>query len=122
MKKENNNEYLNHLDEQLKRYYGISYDEFEQLSFDEQERLVEERRRKNKHKSDTVTVMIGSGENAMFIRKKRGERYMLFDGTMVRAGDSPEQYRARIEDKYDDLMYSKPVAFVKKLTRRIKKK
>ena len=105
--------------EELKKQHAL---EIEKLNSDTEQRLIEERRKKNKHKSDTVTVMIGSGENAMFIRKKRGERYMLFDGTMVRVGDSPEQYRARIEDKYDDLMYSKPVAFVKKLTRRIKKK
>jgi len=71
-------------------------------------------------KNKTVTVMIGSGENALFVKKKSGERYMLSNGTIVRAGVSPEQERARLEDRYDDIVYNKPVAFVKKMVRRIK--
>ena len=42
-----------------------------------------------------VTVMIGSGEDAIFVKKKRGERYMLADGTFVRARDTPEESRAK---------------------------
>lgn len=60
--------------------------------------------------------MIGSGENAIFVKMKKGEKYMLPDGTVVRAGDTPEESRRRL----DDIVYSKPVAFIKKITRRIK--
>ena len=104
----------------LIRELGIPYDIFEQLDPDEQQRLMEQHRKENKMNSNEVTVMIGSGEGAIFVKKKRGERYMLSDGTFVRAGDTPEQSKARIDDRLDDIVYSKPVAFVKKLTRRIK--
>ena len=45
---------------------------------------------------------------------------MLSDGTFVIAGDTPEESRQRLEDRLDDAIYSKPVAFVKKLSRKIK--
>ena len=106
----------------LIRELGMPYDIFEQLDFDEQQKLIKNNRRKKRKKSnrDMVTVMIGSGEDAIFVKKKRGERYMLADGTFVRAGDTPEESRARLEDRLDDAIYNKPVAFVKKLSRRIK--
>lgn len=106
----------------LIRELGIPYDIFEQLDFDEQQKIIEHNRRKKRKKSNSnmVTVMIGSGEDAIFVKKKCGERYMLADGTFVRAGDTPEESRARLEDRLDDAIYSKPVAFVKKLSRRIK--
>ena len=72
------------------------------------------------NKDNNVKVMIGSGEDAIFVRKRRGERYMLSDGTLVRAGDTPEESRQRLEDRLDDTLYSKPVAFVKKLNRKIR--
>ena len=67
----------------LIREPGIPYDIFEQLDFDEQQKIIEHNRRKKRKKSnsDMVTVMIGSGEDAI---------------------------------------YSKPVASVKNLSRRIK--
>ena len=46
---------------------------------------------------------------------------MLDDGTFVRAGDTPKESRSRLEDRLDDIAYSKPVAFIKKLQRRTKK-
>ena len=75
---------------------------------------------KEKNKN-SVRVMIGSGEHAVFVKLKRGERYMLADGTFVNAGDTPEKSSRRLEDRLDDVIYSKPVALLKKLGRRIKK-
>ena len=112
-----------HINKSFKQELGISYDEFELLDFDEQQRLIEKVRKNNKRKKsnrDDVTVMIGSGEHAIFVKMKRGQRYMLDDGTFVEAGDTPSQSRNRVEDRLDDIVYSKPVAFVKKLTRKIK--
>ena len=110
------------INESIKRKLGITYDEFELLDFDEQQRLIRQSRQKSQkqNKKGSVRVMIGSGEHSIFVSKKRGERYMLSDGTFVRAGDTPEKSRARLEDRIDDAIYSKPIAFVKKLSRRIK--
>lgn len=115
-----NDEIRKSIDETIKKELGMSYDEFELLNFNEQQKLIEQNRKKKKSNSDDVIVMIGSGEHAIFVKKKRGERYMLDDGTFVIAGDTPEQSRNRLDDRIDDAMYSKPVALVKKLTRRIK--
>ncbi len=79
------------INETIKRELRISYDEFELLDFDEQQELIEKNRRKKKSNSENLKVMIGSGEHAIFVNKKLGERYMLDDGTFVIAGDTPEQ-------------------------------
>jgi len=111
------------LDITLKSKLGITYDEFELLDFDEQQRLIEKNSQemKKNNKKKYVIVMIGSGEEAIFIRKKRGERHlMLSDCTYIKAGDTPKEYRARTEDRLDDAIYSIPVAFIKKLIRKVK--
>ena len=122
LKEQKENKIVEGTNRTLIRELGIPYDIFEQLDFDEQQKLIEYNRRKKrkKSKSNMVAVMIGSGEDAIFVKKKRGERYMLSDGTFVRAGDTPKESRARLENRLDDAIYSKPVAFVKKLSRRIK--
>lgn len=80
------------------RELGMTYDEFSNLDFNSQQRIIESRR-KAKNKSNKVRVMIGSGEHAIFVTKKRGERYLLSDGTFAIAGDSPELSRERIDKK-----------------------
>ena len=119
---ENKNKIIEQTDKTLIRELGIPYDIFEQLDFDEQQKIIQQHRQQKKKEcnGDTVTVMVGSGEDAIFVEKKRGERYMLSDGTFVIAGDTPEESKARLEDRLDDAVYSKPVAFVKKMVRRIK--
>ena len=116
-------EILDSISRTLENEIGMTYKKFEKLNFDEQQRIIEQHRQQKGKQSNNkkVRVMIGSGENAIFIKKNRGERYMLDDGTFVRTGDTPEESRARLEDRLDDITYSKPVAFVKKLQRRIKK-
>ena len=42
---------------------------------------------------------------------------MLSGGTFVEAGLTPEESKRRL----DDMLYSKPVALVKKISRRLKK-
>ena len=108
------------INDEIKRKLGITYDEFEKLNFYEQQRIIEQHRKKKKSNSKYVRVMIGSGEYSMFVKKKRGERYMRDDGTFAIAGNTIEDSRKRLDDMIDDAMYSKPIAFVKKLTRKIK--
>lgn len=42
--------------------------------------------------------MIGSGEEIMFIKVKKGIKVMLFDGTVVEAGINLGEYQKRQED------------------------
>ena len=100
---------------------GIPYDIFEQLDFEKQQQLIEEHRKKKKSKSDMVKVMIGNKENTIFVKKRRGKKYMLSDGTFVRVGDTPEEFRERIESQLDNTTNNKTVSFIKKLSRTIKK-
>ena len=101
----------------LKNTIGMSYEEFDKLDFDEQQRIIQQNRQQNRKqlKDKEVRVMIGSGENAMFIKKNCGERYMLDDGTFVKAGDTLEESRARLEARLNDIVYNKSVTYVKKL-------
>ncbi len=66
-------------------------------------------------------MMIGSGEHLIFIKVKKGERLILSDGTFDEAGLTPEESKRRLDDKIDDMIYSKPVTLVKKISRRLKK-
>lgn len=119
-------EILNHISKTVEDAYGMTYEEFSKLDFDEQQELISKNRKKgNDKKDDKVTVMIGSGEHTMFMKVKKGEKIMIGTGEnscFIRAGISPEEARQELDDKLDDIIYSKPVAFVKKLQRRIKNK
>ena len=42
-------------------------------------------------------------------------------GNIIEAGLTREEEKQRIENDLDDIIYSKPVAFVKKIQRRVKK-
>lgn len=66
-------------------------------------------------------MLIGSGEHSTLIKVKKGEKVMLSDGTFVEAGLTPEESKRRLDDKIDDMLYNKPVALVKKISRRLKK-
>ena len=46
---------------------------------------------------------------------------MLSDGMFVGAGLTQEESERRLDDRIDDMLYSKPVDLVKKIRRRLKK-
>lgn len=74
-------------------------------------------------KSDEEIILIRSGDQSMFASVKKGETVILGDpSTFVTAGASMKEEKRKIEDDVDDIIYSKPVALIKKLERRIKKK
>lgn len=106
----------------LERELGIPYEEFDKLDCDEQHKILQVHKKILKPtKKDEVLMMIGSGEHSIFIKVKKGERVILSDGTFVEAGLTPEESKRRLDDKIDDMIYSKPVALVKKISRRLKK-
>ena len=106
----------------LERELGIPYEEFDKLDCDEQHKILQAHKKILKPtKKDEVLMMIGCGEHSIFIKVKKGERVMLSDGTFVEAGLTPEESKRRLDDKIDDMLYSKPVALVKKISRRLKK-
>ena len=75
-----------------------------------------------KHKDrreGTVPVMMPGGDGS-FMRVKKGTRIRTTHGYYI-AGDTIEDRKIRMEDRIDDVMYSKPKAFCKKLTRKIKR-
>ena len=106
----------------LERELGIPYEEFDKLDCDEQHKILQAHKKILKStKKDEVLMMIGSGEHSIFIKVKKGERVMLSDGIFVEAGLTPEESKRRLDDKIDDMLYSKPIALVKKISRRLKK-
>lgn len=116
LKKETKNNILKIIENTL----GISYEEFENLNFDEQQKLIAIYKRKHKKIFDEVITMMGSGASSMFTRVKKGERVMIGsdeNSCFVREGISPEEAREELNTKIDNALYSKPVAFVKKLQR-----
>ena len=106
--------------EAVERRLGITYEEFEDLDFDKQQLLIEQNRRRKRNDSidEYVRVMVGSGRNAFFISRRRGERYYLSDGTPTIIGDTPEDARDRLNQRMDEIAYEKGHARVKRMLRR----
>lgn len=101
--------------------FGMTFEEFNNLPFDEQQRLLAENRKKQKKKKDIdIYVMVGYGEHSTFVKAKKGDKIMIRYGNVIEAGLTPEEERQRLENDLDNIIYSKPVAFVKKLARKIK--
>lgn len=103
--------------------FGMTFEEFNNLPFDEQQRLLAENRKKQKKKKDRdIYVMVGYGEHSTFVKAKKDDKIMIRYGNIIEAGLTPEEEHQRLEDALDDVVYSKPVALIKKLQRRIGKK
>jgi len=94
-----NEELRRQINNEFERKFGISLDEFEILEFEEQQKLI--KKNKKSIKKDNI-LMIGSGEHAVFVEMNNGDTF--------------EKSRNQLEDKWNDI--SKPVVFVKKLTRK----
>ena len=76
-----------------------------------------------KKDSKEEIILIRSGNQSMFASVKNGETVLLGDpSTFIYAGVTMDEEQMKIEDDLDDVLYSKPVALVKKLKRKIKKK
>lgn len=113
-----------HIKETIERELGVPYEVFIELDFDDQQKLIKKHKKKKKRNNqDEVIMMIGEGEHSIFTKVKKGELVMIGSGEhsiFVKAGVTPEEEKQELDDKLDDVLYSKPVAFVKKIQRRIK--
>ena len=114
-------ETLDNISKTFERKLGITYEEFDKLDLDEQQRLlsVHRKKQKNKKTDNYVDVMVGYGEFSTFVKVKKGEKVMTRYGNIIEAGLTLEEERLRLENDLDDIIYSKPVAFVKKNTKKI---
>ena len=106
------------INEHFQKTLGMSYDEFNELDTDLQQRLIREYHEKYPtKKKDTELVMIGSGENAIFVRRKIGERILITSGDhsiVTRVGDTRESQEKRFNS------YFKKEGKVKQLIKRIR--
>lgn len=100
---------------------GMPYDEFSELTIEEQQRIISEYRKSSQQKKtgDRVYVLVGYGEHSLFTEAKKGDVVMIRYGNIIEAGLTLEEEQQRLEDSLDDIVYSKPVAFVRKIGRRI---
>ena len=71
------------------RILGISYDEFDKLDFDEQQRLISKYNKKHSNKSKDVLVMIGGGYESIFMRVTKGKKIWTPNGYFI-AGETLE--------------------------------
>lgn len=94
MKKET----LENINKSLFRAIGMSYDEYEKLDFDEQQRLMSEYHKKHPNKSKEVTAMIDGGDESIFIEVPRGEEVLTTSGYYI-AGETLEENKKRWQQK-----------------------
>jgi len=87
----------------LQRTIGMTYDEFDALDCDDQQAIIQEYHRKNpKPESEYVTVMIGSGEHAIFQKAKRGTKVLIGSGRnscFVTVGKSKEELQESTQEE-----------------------
>ena len=76
---------------------GMSYDEYEQLDFDEQQKVMTEYHKRRQNKSKITTVMIGSGASSLFIRVKKEKKILTTNGYYI-AGETLEDNKERWEN------------------------
>jgi hypothetical protein len=98
---------------------GISYDEFDKLDFDEQQRLISEYHKKHPNKSKDVLVMIGGGDESIFMRVPKGKKIWTPDGYFI-AGETLEKNKKSWEQIMKD-SDKRMTKFHKRLDKEIKK-
>lgn len=93
----------------FERMTGIPYEEFDELDFDDQQKIIKEARTRNKlfeNKSNTTTMMIGSGEYSTPIKVKKGEKCLIGAGEhscFIEAGLTPEEEKRRLNAEIDSI-------------------
>lgn len=78
---------------------GISYDEFEQLTLEEQERIIAEYHKKHPNKSKTVRVMIGD----IFMNVPKGQKIFTAHNGYITAGQTLEESREALDKRFEKI-------------------
>ena len=75
---------------------GMSYDEYEQLDFDEQQKVMTEYHKRHPNKSKTTTFMICGGDDSLFIKTSKGKKILTTNGYYI-VGEPLEDNKERWE-------------------------
>ena len=92
MKSENTIE--DNVNEILLNTIGMSYDEYEQLDFYEQQKVMTECHKRHPNKSKTTTAMIGGRDDSLFIKTSKGKKILTTNGYYI-AGETLEENKER---------------------------
>lgn len=76
---------------------GMSYDEYEQLDFDEQQKVMTEYHKRHPNKSKTTTAMIGGGDDSLFFKTSKGKKILTTNGYYI-AGETLKENKERWEN------------------------
>ena len=76
---------------------GMSYDEYEQLDLDEQQKVMTEYHKRHPNKSKTTTTMIGGEDDSLFIKTSKGKKILTTNGYYI-AGETLEENKERWEN------------------------
>lgn len=111
---------IENLNNILLKEINITYNQFEELDYDEQQKILKVLRNKNEKKkvSNKEIVMIGSGENSIFVRMNKGQKVMLSDGTIYEVGLTKEEFNKRLERKMQKVIKKSPIEKIKSLVKK----
>ncbi len=89
------------VNESLLKTINMSYDEFEELSFDEQQSILIDYHKEHPNKDKKVTIMVGGGDTPVFMRVDKGSKVATSNGYYI-AGETLEENKKRLEGKFSD--------------------
>ena len=110
---------MKNIENYIENKFGISYQEYEQLDFAEQQKLIKKNQRKNK--SNKVIVMSDNGDNTLFYRVKKGQKVLVGTdehGTFIEAGITPQESLNEVNQALDEIAYGKILSRVKRIINR----
>ena len=86
----------------------MSYDKYEQLDFDEQQKIMAEYHKRHPNKSKTTTAMIGGGDDSLFIKTSKGKKILTTNGYYI-AGETLEENKVRWENPIKKIYRKKQI-------------
>ena len=113
-----NKETLENINNTILDTIGISYEEFINLDYDEQQKLIQKYQEKNPlKKQDYEIIMIGSGSSALFTKVKKRTKVLVGTGAnsiFGEAGLTTAEEKNRLNAKMNQLLKYKQPKLVRK--------